>query len=63
MQEKGEASQLVKTFCMMVSTQFGAKVKVIRSDNDSKFTSGPMKKFYGEYGIIHQTSCIEHIAK
>ena len=59
MQEKSEASQLVKDFCMMVNTQFWAKVKVIRSDNGSEFTSGPMKRFYGEHGIIHQTSCVD----
>ena len=43
----------------MVKTQFGANVKVIRSDNGSEFTSGSMKKFYGEHGIIHQTSCVD----
>ena len=33
MKDKNEASQLVKNFCHMVQTQFGAKVKIIRSDN------------------------------
>ena len=59
MQEKSEVSQLVKDFCMMVNTQFGAKVKVIRSDNGSEFTSEPMKRFYGEHGIVQQTSCVD----
>ena len=60
MQEKTEESQLVKIFCVVVKTQFGANMKVIRSDNNrSEFTSGPMKKFYGEHGIIHQTSCVD----
>jgi len=53
--EKSEASQLVKDFCMMVNTQFEAQVKGIRSDNDSEFTSGPMKTFYGEHGVLHQS--------
>ena len=39
-------------FCLMVKTQFDANVKAIRSDNGSEFTSGPMKKFYGEQGIF-----------
>ena len=56
MQEKSEASQLLKNFCVVVKTQFGVNVKVIRSDNGSEFTSGSMKKFYGEHGIIHQTN-------
>ena len=59
MQEKSEASQLIRNFCTMVNAQFGVKVKVIRSDNGSEVTSGPMKKFYGEHGTIHQTSCVD----
>jgi len=58
-QEKSEASQLVKKFCIMVNIQFGAKVKIIISDDGSEFSSGPMKKFYGEHRIIHQTSCVD----
>jgi len=59
MQDKSEASQLLENFCLMVNTQFGAKVKIIRSDNGKDFTSGLMKKFYGEHEIINQTSCVD----
>ena len=59
MKDKSEASQLVVNFCLMVKTQFDANVKAIRSDNESEFASCPMKKFYGEQGIIHQTSCVD----
>jgi len=59
MQEKSEASQLMKNFCLMVNTQFGTKVKIIKSDNGREFTSGPMKQFYGEHGIIHETNCAD----
>ena len=52
-------SQLVKKFCVMVATQFGAKVKVIGSDNGREFTSRPMKTFYGEHMIIHKASCVD----
>jgi len=31
----------------------------MRSDNRSEFTLGPMKNFYGEHGIIHQTTCVD----
>ena len=58
MHDKSEASQLVRDFFMMVNTQFEAQVKVIRSDNGWEFTSGLMKKFYREHGIIHQTSYV-----
>ena len=57
MKDKSEASRLVMNFCPMTKTQFTASVKMIRSDNGNEFTSGPMKRFYGEQGIIHQTSC------
>jgi len=35
------------------------RVKVIKSDNGHEFNSGPMKQFYGEQGIIHETSYID----
>jgi len=57
--EKSEASKFLKNFCLMIKTQFGKCVKVIQSDNGAEFTSGPMKQFYGEEGIIHQTSCTD----
>jgi len=41
-----------------VKTQFGKDVKIIRSDNGQEFL-GPMKQFYQQKGIIHQTSCID----
>ena len=59
MKEKSEASQLIMNFCLMVKIQFNAIVKTIRSDNGMEFISGPMKNFYGEQGIIHQTSCVD----
>jgi len=42
----------------MVITQFNIKIKAIRSDNGKEFTLGPMKQFYVEQAIIHQTICI-----
>jgi len=56
MKEKGEASHLLRNFCLMAKAQFKANVKIIRSDNGLEFISGPMKNFYGEHGVIHQTS-------
>lgn len=59
LKEKSEVSQLVKDLCSMVNTQFDTKVKIIRSDNGREFTSGTMKSFYREQGIVHQTSCMD----
>ena len=59
MNVKNEASQYLMDFCEMVKTQFGAKVKIIRSDNGAEFTSNLMKKFYRNNGIIHEAICVE----
>jgi len=59
MKNKTKASQLIQNFCHMVHTQFNTKVKVLRSNNGNEFSSGPMKKFYVEHGILHQTSCVD----
>ncbi|KAJ4812579.1 Retroelement pol polyprotein-like [Rhynchospora pubera] len=56
--EKSETGDLLKSFCRMIQTQFNKSVKCIRSDNGLEFKSGPMKKFYAEYGMLHQTSCV-----
>jgi len=56
--ERSEVSHL-RIFFLMVETQFATYLKVIHSDNETEFTSGLMKKFYGEQGIICRTSCID----
>jgi len=59
MNVKGEASVLLRDFVVMVKTQFGKDVKVIRSDNGQEFLSGPRQHFYKQRGILHQRSCID----
>ena len=59
MKEKSEAGHFLKTFVSMINTQFDKCVKVIRTDNGLEFKSGPMKKFYAEKDIVHQTSSME----
>jgi len=58
MKAKGEVSVLLQNFVIMVKTQFGKDVKIIRSDNGQEFL-GPMRQFYQEKGIIHQRTCID----
>ncbi|KAI3736523.1 hypothetical protein L2E82_26344 [Cichorium intybus] len=55
---KHEASNSLVTFCNMVKTQFGKKVKRVRSDNGGEFTSSYMNDFYASEGIILETSCV-----
>ncbi|KAE9589571.1 putative RNA-directed DNA polymerase [Lupinus albus] len=56
MKAKSEVPDLVRNFTAMISTQFGSKIKCIRSDNGREFY---INDFYVENGIEHQTSCVE----
>jgi len=40
----------------MCKTQFGKCIKIIKTDNECEFSC---KEFYDNFGIVHQTSCIE----
>ncbi|KAL1220953.1 Retrovirus-related Pol polyprotein from transposon TNT 1-94 [Cardamine amara subsp. amara] len=44
-------------FYNYVLTQFGTKIKSLRSDNGGEYTSNAFKDFVGKLGIVHQTSC------
>nr|GMC95849.1 Retrovirus-related Pol polyprotein from transposon TNT 1-94 [Ipomoea batatas] len=55
MKNKSETRQHIKNFHAFVSTQFGTKIKVIRSDNGSEFI---MEDFYADKGIIHQKAYV-----
>jgi len=59
MNKKSEASQLLMDFCAMVDTEFGTKVKFVRSDYEYEFTSKPINKLYREKGNIDQTTCVD----
>jgi len=48
MREKGEMSQLLQNFIIMVKNQFCKDVKIIRSDNRYEFKSQHMKIFYSK---------------
>ena len=43
----------------MVKNQFNKGVKVVRSDNGSEFTSGPMENFYHGHGILWKSGCVD----
>ena len=58
-EKKGEASKILKEFIVMIRNQFHKGIKVVRSDNGSEFTSSPMQTFYGEHGILRESSCVD----
>jgi len=59
MKDKSEANKLLKGFIAMVRTLFEKKIKVVRSDNGSEFTFGPMQEFHFEHGILRESSYVD----
>ena len=55
----GKASKLLQNFVIVVKTQYERNVKIIRSDNGLEFKFGPIKEFYFNSGIVHQTSYLD----
>ena len=44
---------------MMVKNQLSKGAKVVRSDNGSEFTLGPMQQFNHDHGILCETGCVD----
>ncbi|KAL2900777.1 Retrovirus-related Pol polyprotein from transposon TNT 1-94 [Bienertia sinuspersici] len=57
MKQKSQAFEAIKELVNQGETQFGKKVKIIRSDNALEFNDKECKYLYQAKGIIHQTSC------
>ncbi|KAL9233052.1 hypothetical protein vseg_008093 [Gypsophila vaccaria] len=57
MKTKDEVSRLLIDFFALVDRQFERKVKIVRSDNGTKF--GCLDRYFLENGIIHQTSIVK----
>lgn len=55
---KNEVYIVFKDFHTMVVNQFGAKVKIFRSDNGSEFFEGNSLDCLCNQGIVHQTTCV-----
>lgn len=56
MKSKFDTSILIQNFFHMVTTQFNASIKVLRSNNGPKFA---MSSFFASKGVLHQFSCVE----
>ena len=56
LKSKVETQALIQQFSIMVETQFGAKIKCLRSGNGTKFF---MKDFLKTKGILHQLTCVD----
>jgi transposase InsO family protein len=54
LQDKIETQEVLKKFLRMTQNEFDAKVKKIRSDNDSEFKNTQIEDFLDEEGIKHE---------
>jgi len=55
LKQKSEVGKILENFVVFIHTQFEAAIKVIKSDNGTKFF---MTNFFISKEIIHQTSCV-----
>jgi transposase InsO family protein len=56
LQDKSETQEALKKFLRRTQNEFDAKVKKIRSDNDTKFKNTQVYDFLDEEGIKHEFS-------
>jgi len=57
MKHKDEVLNIFETFHAMVCTQYGATIKVFRSDNGGEYVNKHLKTYFNQHGLIHETSC------
>jgi len=57
MKHKDEVLSIFETFHAMVCTQYGATIKVLRSDNGGEYVNKHLKTYFNQHGLIHETSC------
>ena len=53
---KHEVQEVFKRFSSRASTNFGVKIKHIRSDNDTEFKNSRLDDYLDELGITHELS-------
>ena len=57
MKNKNEVIRCFQDFHKMVSTQFGKKVHILRSDNGTEYINKEFAVYLSEQGMLHQTTC------
>jgi hypothetical protein len=56
LQDKSETQEVLKKFLKRAQNKFDAKVKKIRSDNNTEFKNTQVEDFLDEEGIKHEFS-------
>jgi transposase InsO family protein len=58
LQDKSETKEVLKKFLKRAQNEFDAKVKKIRSDNNTEFSNTQVEDFLDEEGIKHEFSAL-----
>ena len=56
LKNKSKTRKCIESFYNLVVTQFGVKIKILKSDNGAEFL---MREFFNTKSIIHHKSCVE----
>src|SRR3954467_6913842 len=51
---KSDVFSAFKTFYTMIKTQFGTRIKAIRTDNGTEYTNAAFQNFLRTHGVVHQ---------
>ena len=57
MKNKSDVLNCFKDFHRAIQTQYGAVMKVLRSDNETEYTNKAFGEYLSAQGIQHQTTC------
>jgi hypothetical protein len=60
LQDKSKTQEVLKKFLKRAQNEFDAKVKIIRSDNDTEFKNTQVKDYLDEECIKHEFSAPLH---
>ena len=58
-QYKSDVTSVLNQIFMLIETQFQKKIQRVRSDNAKELCEGPLKQFFLQKGILHETSCVD----
>lgn len=58
MKTKSQSVSILKKLFIMIQNQLKKNVKILRSDNGSEFVNKECGQMLGDFGILHQKTCV-----
>ena len=57
LRHKSDVLAILKSFFVLVKSQFDKQIKRVRSDNGTEFFNNECKTLFTSLGIVHESSC------